>query len=145
MKPFNLIVIFFTYLFLIISCSTIKNELIPTNNIGGYKIELKNNSNIDSTEIHFFGKVIDVATEKPISNAQLTFGCLKYETSSNGEYSFRIKYSDDSTLYLKAITIGYKTIETKFLSFTNNNSIKINFYLAEDDRPFINCGGVRSN
>ncbi|RMZ51631.1 hypothetical protein EB822_01495 [Flavobacteriaceae bacterium PRS1] len=132
-------------MFLLISCSTIKNELIPTDNIGGYKIELKQNSNIEPIEIHIFGKVIDVKTKEPISHTQLILGCFKAQTSGDGEYSFIFKSTKDTMLYLKAISVGYKTIETKFLNFTNNNYVKIDFYLTEDDRPIINCEGVVYN
>ncbi len=141
MKFFNYRIIFFTFLFLFISCSAAKNELIPTDNSGGYKIESKNNSNVPSGLINVFGKVIDIKTKKPISHTQLIIGCTKANTIENGKYSIIINDTEDLYVFLKAISVGYKTIETKFLNFTNNNFIKIDFYLVEDDRPFINCEG----
>ena len=44
-----------------LSCSSIKNELIPTNNNGGYKmVSSKNDSNSSANEIYIFGNVFDV-------------------------------------------------------------------------------------
>ncbi len=125
-----------------IGCSSIKNKLIPTDNKGGYKITIENNLNIDPTEIHFVGKVFDVSNREPIANAELVIGCLKIKTNLNGEYSFKIIKSDTEITYIKGISVGYKTIETIFLNLKNNNFVKIDFYLTEDDRPFINCEGI---
>jgi hypothetical protein len=33
----------------------------------------------------------------------------------------------------------YYTIETNFIDIYNKNEIKIDFYLAEYDRPFLDC------
>ena len=55
-----------------LSCSSIKNELIPTNNNGGYKmVSSKNDSNSSANEIYIFGNVFDVNTRQPINYANL--------------------------------------------------------------------------
>jgi len=75
----------------------------------------------------------------------LTIGCYKVQTLTDGKYSFKIKSSNyTNTYFVKAISLGYKTIETAFFPL-NKNSINIDFYLAEDERPFINCEGINSS
>jgi len=41
-------------------------------------------------------------------------------------------------MYFEAISIGYKTIQTKTIKLEFKN-VNINFFMFEDDRPFINC------
>lgn len=142
MKQYTNIVIFSICSILVISCISIKSEIIPTYNKGGYKINsFKNDIDRNPNDIYIFGRVLDVINKRPISNAQVTFGCLKTQTLSNGEYSFKVKESNSTNSYIESISIGYKTIETDFLDFSNNNTINIDFFLIEDDRPLINCIG----
>lgn len=142
MKQYTNIVIFSICSILVISCFSIKSEIIPTYNKGGYKINsFKNDIDRNPNDIYIFGRVLDVINKRPISNAQVTFGCLKTQTLSNGEYSFKVKESNSTNSYIESISIGYKTIETDFLDFSNNNTINIDFFLIEDDRPLINCIG----
>ena len=129
-----------TFLVLICcSCSSIKNGLIPTNNKGGYKIVyLDKNIEIDSDKIHVFGKVVDIKTNTPLSHSQILIGCLKFETTVNGEFSFKINKTDIKQ-HLEISSIGYKKIVTEFLNLKDKNSLKIDFFLEEDDRPMIDC------
>ena len=137
MKDFKIIIILF--LVLGYSCSSTKDSLIPTNNKGGYKLVISdNNKDLKTNEVLIFGKVVDLKTNKPLSHTQILIGCLKFETSANGEYSFKIKKSDVKQ-YLEVSSVGYKKIETSFLNFNLNNYFNINFYLAEDDKPLIDC------
>jgi hypothetical protein len=142
MKQYITIVIFSICSILLISCVSIKSEIIPTYNKGGYKINsFKNDINRNPNDIYIIGRVLDVMNKRPISNAQVTFGCFKTQTLSNGEYSFKVKKSNNTNSYIESISIGYKTIETDFLDFSSNNTINIDFFLIEDDRPLINCEG----
>jgi hypothetical protein len=142
MKQYIFKVQFFIYSFIIISCASLKHNIIPTYNKGGYKINsFKNDTNRNPDDIYIFGRVLDVVNKKPISNAQLTFGCLKTQTTSNGEYFFKGKESNNTNSYIESTSIGYRTIETEFLDFSNNNTINVDFFLIEDDRPLINCEG----
>lgn len=142
MKKHDQILIFLTYILLLIGCSSPKESLIPTYNKGGYKIkaikfEPKN------TDLIISGKVYDVESRKPLGNVQLSIGCIKIQNSHNGEYTFITKnYFEDNHLFIEAISIGYRTIQTNFISINNKNEINIDFYLSEDDRPFINCEGI---
>lgn len=129
---------------IIVSCTSVKDSLIPTNNKGGYKINFfENSSTIKPKEINIYGSVVDVSNNNPINNVELTIGCYKSLTSSNGKYSFKIKGSGNTNNYVKAISIGYKTIETNFFNFHNKDSINIDLFLVEDDRPLINCEGYK--
>lgn len=142
MKQYITIVIFSICSILLISCVSIKSEIIPTYNKGGYKINsFKNDINRNPNDIYIIGRVLDVMNKRPISKAQVTFGCFKTQTLSNGEYSFKVKKSNNTNSYIESISIGYKTIETDFLDFSSNNTINIDFFLIEDDRPLINCEG----
>ena len=125
------------------SCLSHREILIPTNNKGGYKIvSLKNNSNVNPNEVYLFGKVFDVKTKKPINYANLRTGCFSTSANVNGEYSFKIRKSDN--IYLEVFSIlGYKNIQTNLFKLNNKNSININFFLTEDDRPLINCEGKK--
>ena len=142
MKDLNFKLIIFVSIIIVIGCSSVKNKLILTDNKGGYVITIENKSDIDQSEIRFVGKVFDVSNEEPIANAELVMGCLKTKTSLNGEYSFEIVKSDLEIIFIKGQSVGYKTIETNFLNTENNNSVKIDFYLVEDNRPLINCEGL---
>lgn len=119
-------------------CSSIKNELIPKYNKGGYKINIiKTKTNSDQVIIK--GKVFDFETGIPISDAQVTFGCIKIKTSSQGEYSFKTKNSTYNHYFIEVIYFGYKSILTNYLDLTDKNERKIDFYLIQDDRPLIDC------
>ncbi|WP_157207848.1 peptidase associated/transthyretin-like domain-containing protein [Mariniflexile maritimum] len=142
MKSFKQILIFFIYLLLLNGCSSIKEELIPTYNKGGYKMKIVK-SNIKASYLKISGKVSDVMNNKPLDNVYLSIGCNKIKNSQNGEYSILIKNDfKDNYLFVEVVSIGYKTIQTKFINITNESEIKIDFYLTEDDRPLINCEGI---
>lgn len=141
MKKQNYILVFFTYLFVLSGCSCVKNEIIPTYNKGGYKINIIK-SKINSDEVIIKGKVFDVETGIPISDAQVTLGCIKIKTSSQGEYSFKTKNSTYDHYFIEVIYFGYKSILTNYLDLTDKNERIIDFYLVQDDRPLINCEGV---
>ena len=139
----NKFIIILSIKLILFGCSSIEKKIIPTYNKGGYSINIiEMNSNNDLTDIYIYGQVFDIKNEKPLSNVQLTFGCYKFKTLSSGKYSFKVKHQNESVSCIKAISIGYKTVETDFINF-NKNSININFFLTEDDRPFIHCGGVK--
>lgn len=96
-----------------------------------------------NTDLQITGKVYDIKNNEPLSNVRLSIGCIKIQNSSNGEYSFVIKSNlKDNLLFIEAISIGYKTIQTSLINIVDKNEINIDFYLSEDDRPFINCEGM---
>lgn len=141
MKKHIFILLIFSYLFALIGCSSINNELIPTYNKGGYKIKIIKSA-IKSDEVIIKGKVFDVDTGIPISDAHVILGCIKIKTSSQGEYSFKTKNSTYKNYFIEVIYIGYKSIITNYIDLTDQKERKIDFYLVPDDRPLINCEGV---
>lgn len=129
------------FLCLLTSCSSSKEKLINTDNKGGYSLMIldKNEDFQSDDEVIIIGKVVDLVTNDPLVNSELTIGCNKFYTSSDGKYSLKVKKGE--TLYIKTSSIGYKKIETSFLNLKQKKSIKIDFFLEEDDRPLINCEG----
>jgi hypothetical protein len=141
MLKHNSISLLLTCLMVLASCS-VKNDLIPTSNKGGYKIiNSKEKSKKNFNEIIISGKVYDVKTGKPLNNTTLLVSCLKIQVSSKGEYAIKTKNSTYPYYFIEVISVGYKTIQTNFIDLKNKNEIKIDFYLTEDDRPLINCEG----
>jgi len=138
MKKYRFILLLFPSLVFFFGCSSIKNELIPTYNKGGYKVNVIK-SKINSDEVTIKGKVFDVKTGIPIERASLTLGCYKIQTSPQGEYSFKTKNYKYDYDFIEVIAFGYKTVLTNYLDLTAKNEVKIDFYLIEDDRPFIDC------
>ena len=123
-----------------LSCSSIKNELIPTNNNGGYKmVSSKNDSNSSANEIYIFGNVFDVNTRQPINYANFKSGCYSATANANGEYSFNIKKFNGITYVEVRSILGYKSIQTHPIHLNGLDSLRIDFFLAVDNRPFIDC------
>ena len=111
-----------------------------TNNRGGYKLKvLDNKENIELEDINISGQVVDLETNEPLPYTEITIGCNKIKTSSDGKYTIKVERGQH--FYLKASSIGYRIIETDFLNFKKKNSIQIDFFLEEDKRPLINCEG----
>lgn len=144
MKKYNSLSLILACLLVLAGCSSVKNDLIPTYNAGGYKIIYsKENSTKNSNELIISGKVYDVNTGKPINNATVIASCIKIQVSSKAEYVIKTENSTNTNYYIEVISFGYKTIQTNFIDLKNKKEINIDFYLTEDDRPLINCeGGV---
>lgn len=140
MKKVNLNLILLVFVLILGGCSSIKNKLIPTANYGGYMVHVTKTKTNNSDEVIIKGRVFDVETGKPISPPViLTIGCLKIQASPQGEYSFKTKNFKYDYFFIEVVSIGYKSIITNYLDLTNKNEIIIDFYLAQDDRPLIEC------
>jgi hypothetical protein len=142
MKKNILSIILLVFVLIMSGCSSTKNKLIPTANKGGYKVHVNKTKTNYSDEVIIKGTVFDVETGIPISNAQVTLGCVKIQTSSQGEYSFKTKNSTYNHYFLEVIYFSYKPIITNYLDLTDKNERIIDFYLIQDDRPFIHCEPV---
>ena len=57
-----------------------------------------------------------------------------------GDYYIKIKPSQVNYQVIVK-SIGFSNIETNFLQVNPGDSIKIDFYLAQDEKPLINCVG----
>ncbi|SDS63742.1 carboxypeptidase-like regulatory domain-containing protein [Gramella sp. MAR_2010_147] len=111
-----------------------------TDNKGGYIFHLLDNDEYNENgKVEVFGQVVDIETKKPLSNSELIIGCKKVITSTTGKYSIIIE--KDQLFYVQVSSIGYKKVETDFIKFQNQNSINLDFFLDEDDKPLINCEG----
>ena len=135
----NLVLV--TLLMILGGCSLVNNKLIPTANKGGYTMDvIKSKSKTNSDQLIIKGTVFDVNTGAPVKPPViLKVGCLKVEVSSQGNYSFTTKNFKQDYFFIEVISIGNKSIVTNFLDLTNKNELIINFYLAEDDRPLLEC------
>jgi len=98
------------------SCSSLDKELLPTNNKGGYRvIQIKKAKPKDKVLVD--GVVLDIISKKPIIGAIVKIGCFESVTDSKGEYSFYLNPQIEEKMFLKVITIGYRSIETDFFNF----------------------------
>ena len=123
----------YVLILILASCSSIDKSLIPSYNKGGYRISIANFETGNLT-----GRIVDVENGEPLSNSEIMIGCFKVITSFDGIYSIKTK-DLSSTFYIKAQSIGYKTVETEFFKLNKEDGMRIDFYLVEDDRPLINC------
>lgn len=131
-----------TFSAIIFSCSAAKEQLIKTNNQGGYKVKVLDNELESKTEkLKIFGQVVDLETKEPLINSQLIIGCEKIVTSSEGKYAIDISKLGPQ-FFIEISSIGYKKIITDFFDVQKPSAIQINFFLEEDDRPLINCEDV---
>jgi len=139
MRKFNCVVILAICLFMFVSCSSVKNKLIPTENKGGYIIN-NTKSKVNLEEVDIEGTVFDVQTGKPIAlGVQLEFGCIKIKLLSDGKYSFKTRNVKDFPDFIGVIAFGYRRIETANIDTQYKRKVRVDFYLSEDDRPFIDC------
>ena len=141
MKKINHILVLFISVVVLGGCSTVKNELIPTYNNGGYKVKIiKTESKTNPDEVIIKGTVFDVKTGRPLDYPTfLKIGCYDIYTSSKGEYSYKAKNFKYDYFFIEVTSVGYKKILTDYLDLTNKNEIQIDFYLARDDRPILEC------
>ena len=127
-------------------CSSVKDQLLPAYNNGRYTIETTKLKSDSSSLVTISGTFFDIKTKKPITNfpaLTLKYGCNQAQISDQSTFSFKVDNSiRDDYFYLRAIGFMYYTIETNFIDIYNKNEIKIDFYLAEYDRPFIHCEPV---
>ena len=141
MKKIKVRLILFAFVMILNGCSSTNSKLIPTANKGGYKVNvIKSKSKINSDDVIIKGTVFDIETGKLISPpVLLTIGCIKIQASSQGEYSYKTKNFKYDYFFIEVISIGYKSVITDYLDLTNINEVKIDFYMVQDDRPFIDC------
>lgn len=137
------IILLFVCILVIAGCSSAKDRLLPTYNNGGYVIETINSNSDSSNMVTISGRIFDIKTKKPIINfpsLTLKYGCNEAQVSNQGTFSFKVDNSKrDDYFNIRAVGFMYYTIETNFIDTYNKNEIKIDFYLAEYDRPFLDC------
>ncbi|MFD2941509.1 hypothetical protein [Flavobacterium notoginsengisoli] len=140
MKGYHFFSILIICLYLIGGCSSEKRRIIPTYNYGGYTIKLgKSEVKSKNESVTIRGHVYDVKTGKPLSNATVSSGCFKFQTTSDGEYSYRTRNIKDSYFYMEVIVYPYKPIDTYYIDIYNRKEIVVDFYLEMDLRPMVDC------
>ncbi|MNQ57116.1 hypothetical protein D3C85_712610 [compost metagenome] len=150
MKKYTFILLI-VCLFVSAGCSSLKRKL-STNNKGRYTVTLgkyksKNENQTVTLGGQVFdvvtirGHVFDVKTGKPLSNATVIEGCFKFQTTSEGEYSFKTRNLNNNSFYMEAIVYPYRPVDTDIIDIYNRKEVIIDFYLAIDDRPMFDCEG----
>lgn len=130
--------IYLTVGIVIISCHPKAVKLKPTYNKGGFTISHFQTGSRNGAVI--FGQIKDIETNEIIRSATIKMGCLTVQSDESGAY----KISDESNTgksFLTCSFIGYRTIETERFKLDKGDSLKIDFFLVQDDRPLINCEG----
>lgn len=123
----------------VLSCqSKVLTTLKPTYNRGGFALNFYKSKSISKAVI--VGQVKDVDTKQTIGFATIKVGCLTIQSDSSGRYAISEKAPSDIS-FLTCSFIGYRMIETEHFRLSNGDSLKIDFFLAQDDRPIINCEG----
>jgi len=88
MQVVNLKWIFFS-LFVFTAYPVISQEIIPTNNMGGYTINYTPQNNISKNKsIKISGIVYDIESSELIQSSEIRFLCKKVKTNKKGEYQF---------------------------------------------------------
>ncbi|TCN60528.1 hypothetical protein D0809_01375 [Flavobacterium circumlabens] len=144
MKINKFIVLMFSCFFFISGGSFAQKKLIPNNNKGGYNLVVSEEKlkNDDAHYVTIRGHVYDLKTEKPLSVAKLIVGCFEFMTTDQGEYSFKTRNQEDEFFYVEVFAFLYRPVETNYINIYNKKEVIIDFYLAEDDRPFLECSAI---
>jgi len=119
-------------------CQPKLSNLIPTYNRGGYTHDKFKKDLGDGIVI--FGEIRDFETNEAIIAAVVNIGCLTAQPDGAGVFKFtNLMAAED--IFLTCSAIGYRTIETNRFQVEKGDSLKICFFITQDDRPLINCEG----
>lgn len=133
------ILIYFTAIVLTTSCHG--NLIKPTYNKGGYTFnKFYNKSLYNNESAIIYGHLRELGSSKVVLSARLNMACASLLVDSTGYYQFNGKVGDEVT-FLTCISLGLRTIETEPFKVQRGDSINVNFFLAQDDRPLVNCEG----
>ncbi|MBB6612320.1 hypothetical protein H7F15_14815 [Pontibacter sp. Tf4] len=122
----------------LVSCKTEQLVLTPTYNKGGYTFKVYKSMHLAAQDsVYVGGNVFDVASKGLLEGAVVKYGCA-YADNKQGNFSFKTKpFSVGYSLVSRYI--GCRDIETTPVVFQAGDSVHINFYVAQDDRPLIHC------
>lgn len=126
--------IFFTFL----TCGREAAGLKSTYNTGGYTLKVFKRNVVK--DIVLSGHVYEVDEKKPVVLGYVKWACqgARVDTVS-GFYELRDGGPISSKVFLTCGTIGYREVETEHFFVEPGDSIRIDFFLAYDERPFIQC------
>lgn len=139
-KTKNVLLLFGLILLIVSGSFACKGEkdLKPSySNGSGFRLRLLNANQIisDSNWIHI--NIRDKNNDFIENGTQVIIGCEKIDVV-NGQMSFLLRKIDVESIF-KASSVGYYIVETEPLFLKENDSVVIEFVLAEDHRPLINC------
>ncbi|NDK55164.1 hypothetical protein [Pontibacter fetidus] len=125
---------------LFVSCKTEQLALTPTYNKGGYTFKVYKSKYLAAQDsIYIGGSVYDIVTKELLEGAVVNYGC-NYYGDQLGNYSLITRpYSIGYPLVSRYV--GYLNVETTPVIFQAGDSVRIDFYIAQDERPLIHCDG----
>lgn len=122
------------------SCYSTKTALQPTYNKGGYVFnKYDSKSLIQEDSILIVGRISALDKTETLVAPTVKYGCIVQQPGS-GEYRIKAKAADVK-FQLSATAVGYLTVETQPLLTQKGDSVIVDFYLAPDERPLLNCEG----
>jgi hypothetical protein len=113
-------------------------KLKPTYNKGGYILSIIKNKELGAN-ISISGNFRDIENKELIRFGWVWDECSKFLVDSMGSYN--LISTEYEHFRLTANAIGYRNIETEPLKIEKGDSIKIDFYLSQEDEPLIDCIG----
>ena len=135
MRKFKIIITFLLLLFLV-ACNQSATNLLNTYNKSAYSLSTaSDDSPKDSVKVNFSFNFSD--SETSVNPVQLNAGGSVFRTTEN-ELEIKIGKSE-MPIQLKAISIGYFSIETEPIITSEVDEISIEVNFAEDDRPMVHC------
>jgi hypothetical protein len=122
----------------IISCQPKALNIRPSYNKGGFTMSHFQAKSKNSIVV--FGQIKDIETNEIIRSAIVKMGCTTVQSDDSGTYKISGE-SITSKSFLTCSFIGYRTVETERFKLETGDSLKVDFFLVQDDRPMINCEG----
>ncbi|MBC5775493.1 hypothetical protein H8S95_15555 [Pontibacter sp. KCTC 32443] len=126
---------------LFISCKTEQLVLTPTYNKGGYTLEeYKSKALAAQGEFYVGGRIIEAHTKQPMPGVAVKLGCY-FSGDDYGNYNFKTTPGTELNQLISRY-VGYLDVESKPMKFQAGDSLIIDFYMAQDEKPLINCEGA---
>ncbi|MEJ8756276.1 hypothetical protein WG947_04665 [Pontibacter sp. H259] len=125
---------------LFVSCKTKQLTLTPTYNKGGYTFEAYKSKTLAAHgEFYVGGRIFEEETKQPMPRAVVKLGCY-LSGDDFGNYKFKTKPGTELNQLISRY-VGYLDVESRPLKFQAGDSLIIDFYMAPDEKPLINCEG----
>jgi len=139
MKKYKSISLLFA-LFILAGCYSVTAQFLPHNNKGLYTVTIGKSEakNLDDS-VTIRGHVFDLKTGRPLKDALVIDGCFKFQTTSDGEYSFRTKNLEHKSFYLEVAAFPYLKLETDYIDLSNKKEVIIDIYLDTDHKSYADC------
>lgn len=130
----NNTILYFGLILLMSGCCNLENVMKPTYNNGGYTLDrYTNKSLLEKDSAVISGKITALKGNESLIPSTIKLGDVFHKTSS-GTYKLKVRPSE-AKRHLTAISIGYLSIEAEPFVTQPGDSIVVNFYLVQDERP----------